>query len=100
MAGCWLRGGDRRLLVLLLVVLAHNAHLLLISHSAFTASWLLDGGCLLLGRGDSRLVLCGPMSTDKLHLGLDLAQDFVHAAHSIDRSIHGAVCSYVVQIRT
>lgn len=100
MAGCWLRWRDWGLCILLLIVLAHNAHLLLISNSAFATPWLLDCGCLLLGRGNSRLILCGPMSTNKLHLGLDLTQDLIHAAHGVDGSVHSTVGSYVVKICT
>ena len=61
--GSWLRWRDWWLLVLLLVVLAHDTHLLLfIGTPAFTPSWLLHSRGFLLGRGNALLVLSGAMA--------------------------------------
>lgn len=97
MASSRLRLGDRRLL---LVVLTHNAHLLLVlSDPTFTTTGLLDG--LRLGRGDSLLALSGVMTTaNQLNLSLDLAQDFVHTAHRVDGGVHCAIGGDVVQVGT
>lgn len=98
LAGSWvvarprLGWRDGRLLV---VVLTHYADLFGFLQ-AF--SWLLDGWSLLLGRGHSLLVLSWAMATDQLHLGLDLAKNFVHAAHGIDRCVHCAVCGILIKI--
>lgn len=99
MSGSWLRWWDGWLLVLLLVVLAHDTNLLLlICTPAFTPSWLLYSRCLMLGRGNALLVLGGTMAAYQLHLGLDLSKDFIHASHGAYGSIHSTISSYVVKI--
>jgi hypothetical protein len=84
---------------LLLVVLAHYAHLgglAWLYSPAFTAPRLLNDG-LGLGR-DSGLCFGGAVAANKFHLGLDLAKDLVHASHRADCGIHSAIRGYVVQV--
>lgn len=79
----------------MVVVLAHDADLFGLL-DAFP--WLLDRGCLLLGRSSSLLVLCGTMATHELHLGLDFAKDLIHASHSVDCCVHSTIGSILIQV--
>jgi hypothetical protein len=99
-AGCRVvsLSGLRWIPLLLLIILAHDAHLLLLDDPALTVARLLHSRGLRLRSGDTLLVLGGAMAAHQLHLSLYLAQHLVHAAHGVDRSIHGRVSCHIVQV--